>query len=92
MVASLQRLMVFVLWTPSGGVGWRAEGTAVYVICALYIVSWLLLIKASYDAGAEVQSGALGWMSLAQDKKPVFPGMPTTGLFRSSGNDLCPLP
>ena len=82
MVASLQLLMLFALWTPSGVVWWRAEGTAFYVICALYTVSWLLLIKASYDAGAEVQSGALGWMSLAQDKKPVFPGMPTMGLFR----------
>ena len=82
MVASLQLLMLFALWTPSGVVWWRAEGTAFYVICALYTVSWLLLIKASYDAGAEVQSGALGWMSLAQDKKPIFPGMPTTGLFR----------
>ena len=82
MVASLQLLMLFALWTPSGVVWWRAEGTAFYFICALYIMSWLLLIKASYDAGAEVQSGALGWMSLAQDKKPVFPGMPTKGLFR----------
>ena len=82
MIASLQLLMLFALWTPSGVGWWRAEGTVFYVICALYAVSWLLLIKASYDAGAEVQSGALGWMSLAQDKKPVFPGMPTTGLFR----------
>ena len=81
-VASLQLLMLFTLWTPSGVVWWRAEGTVFYVICSLYTVSWLLLIKASYDAGAEVQSGALGWMSLAQNKKPVFPGMPTTGLFR----------
>ena len=82
MIASLQLLMLFALWTPSGVVWWRAEGAGFYVICALYAASWLLLIKASYDAGAEVQSGALGWMSLAQGKKPVFPGMPTTGLFR----------
>ncbi|MBT6191333.1 MAG: hypothetical protein HOI22_13880 [Tateyamaria sp.] len=41
----------------------------------------MLLIWASYDAGAEVQSGALGWMSLAQNIKPVFPEMPTKGLF-----------
>lgn len=81
-IASLQLLLLFVFWTPSGVVWWRAEGTGFYVICALYSVSWLLLMKASYDAGAEVQSGALGWMSLAQDKKPVFPGMPTTGLFQ----------
>ena len=53
-----------------------------WVICTLYAVSCLLLIKARYDAGAEVQSGALGWMSLAQNKRPEFPDMPTTGLFR----------
>ncbi len=82
LVASLQLLMLFALWTPSGIIWWRAEGLALYALCSLYAMSWLLLIKASYDAGAEVQSGALGWMSLAQDKAPVFPDMPTTGLFR----------
>ena len=41
MVASLQLLMLFALWTPSGVVWWRAEGTAFYVICALYTLSWL---------------------------------------------------
>ncbi len=81
-VASVQLLALFALWTPSGIVWWRAEGTAFYVICTLYAIAWLLLIKASYDAGAEVQSGALGWMSLAQNIKPVFPDMPVTGLFR----------
>lgn len=45
-------------------------------------MAWLLLIKASYDAGAEVQSGALGWMSLMQNIRPKFPDMPTGGLFR----------
>ena len=81
-VASLQLLMLFALWTPSGIVWWRADGGTFLVLCTLYTLSWLILIKASYDAGAEVQSGALGWMSLAQDKQPVFPDMPTTGLFR----------
>lgn len=81
-IASLQLLLLFVLWTPSGIILWRAEGGSFYLLCGLYAFSWLLLIKASYDAGAEVQSGALGWMSLAQDKKPVFPDMPVMGLFR----------
>ena len=80
--AALQLLMLFVFWTPSGIVWWRAEGLSFYLICSLYAFSWLLLIKASLDAGAEVQSGALGWMSLAQGKKPIFPDMPTQGLFR----------
>lgn len=81
-IASLQLLALFALWTPSGIVWWRAEGWVFGLICCLYALSWLLLIKASYDAGAEVQSGALGWMSLAQDKAPVFPDMPTGGLFK----------
>ncbi len=81
-IASVQLFALFVLWTPSGIIWWQAEGWVFAVICALYAASWLLLIKASYDAGAEVQSGALGWMSLAQNIKPVFPDMPTAGLFR----------
>lgn len=81
-LASLQLLMLFALWTPSGIVWWRAEGAAFWAISAAYASAWILLIKASYDAGAEVQSGALGWMSLMQKIKPVFPDMPTGGLFR----------
>ena len=81
-VASLQLLLLFSLWTPSGIVWWRAEGATLYLFCCLYSVSWLLLIKSSIDAGAEVQSGALGWMSMAQNKTPTFPDMPTKGLFR----------
>ncbi len=80
-VASMQLLALFALWTPSGIIWWEAEGAVFVLICTLYVISWLLLIWASYDAGAEVQSGALGWMSLAQNIKPVFPDMPTSGLF-----------
>jgi hypothetical protein len=78
----VQLLAVFALWTPSGIVWWRAEGMAFWAICAAYASSWLLLIKASFDAGAEVQSGALGWLSLMARIRPVFPDMPTEGLFR----------
>jgi protein-S-isoprenylcysteine O-methyltransferase Ste14 len=81
-VASIQLAALFLLWTPSGVVWWRAEGPAFAIICTAYAASWALLIKASYDAGAEVQSGALGWMSLMRNARPVFPDMPQTGLFR----------
>lgn len=81
-IASAQLLALFTLWTPSGIVWWRAEGAAFWMICTAYAVSWLLLIKASFDAGAEVQSGALGWMSLWAGRRPVFPDMPVLGLFR----------
>jgi protein-S-isoprenylcysteine O-methyltransferase Ste14 len=78
----LQLLLLFAFWTPSGVIWWQAEGAVFWLLCGLYTLSWLLLIKASYDAGAEVQSGALGWMSLAQNIRPIFPDMPETGLFK----------
>jgi methanethiol S-methyltransferase len=81
-IASVQLLALFTLWTPTGIVWWRAEGAALWAMAGLYGASWLLLIKASLDAGAEVQSGALGWMSLLARIRPVFPDMPTLGLFR----------
>lgn len=81
-VASAQLLALFALWTPSGIVWWRADGALFWCITAAYATSWLLLLKASFDAGAEVQSGALGWMSLMARIKPVFPDMPVEGLFR----------
>jgi methanethiol S-methyltransferase len=81
-VASLQLLALFVLWTPSGIIFWRAEDWVFWVMCGAYVSTWLLLAKASFDAGLEVQSGGLGWLSLLQNLKLVFPDMPQTGLFR----------
>lgn len=81
-IASLQLLGLFALWTPSGIVWWRAQGATLWWVCGAYAAAWLLLIKASFDAGAEVQSGALGWMSLLARIRPVFPDMPMRGLFR----------
>ncbi|MEM7732865.1 MAG: isoprenylcysteine carboxylmethyltransferase family protein [Pseudomonadota bacterium] len=81
-IASLQLFLLFAFWTPSGIVWWRADGWAFWALCGAYAVSWLLLLKASWDAGAEVQAGALGWMTLMKNSKLRFPDMPTGGLFR----------
>ena len=81
-IASAQLLALFALWTPSGMIWWQAEGAAFWAMTTAYATSWLILLKASFDAGAEVQSGALGWMSLLARIRPVFPDMPTSGLFR----------
>lgn len=81
-IASLQLLALFTLWTPSGIVLWRAEGVGLVLIDALYLAAWALLTKASFDAGPELQSGALGWMALARGQAPRFPPMPVTGVFR----------
>lgn len=82
LIASAQLLALFALWTPSGTIWWKADGPTLWLIGAAYSASWMLLMKASYDAGAEVQSGALGWMSLMAARRPVFPDMPTDGMFR----------
>lgn len=81
-IASAQLALLFLLWTPSGVVWWQADGVTLFTITTVYAASWMLLMKASWDAGAEVQSGALGWMSLMAKRRPRFPDMPETGTFR----------
>jgi len=82
LIASVQIIALFSLWTPSGLIWWQAEGLALWLLTLLYGLSWLLLMKAVWDAGAEVQSGLLGWMSLLRGIRPPFPPMPTGGVFR----------
>ena len=82
LIASIQLFLLFFCWTPTQVLIWEASGISYYLMCMLYSLSWLLLIWASIDAGAELQSGALGWMSLAQNKAPKFPDLPTFGLFK----------
>ena len=82
LLASIQLFLLFFCWTPTKIMIWEATGTSYFLMCTLYSFSWLLLIWASIDAGAELQSGALGWMSLAQNKAPKFPEPPTFGLFK----------
>lgn len=81
-VASVQVTLLFALWTPSGTVWWRAEGSALWLTGSLYAVAWLLLLKAIWDAGPALQTGHLGWWAVFNARAPVFPPMPTTGLFR----------
>lgn len=81
-IAALQVFALFALWSPSGVIWWQARGTALVVLTALYAGAWLLLGKAMADAGLSLQTGTLGWTALLRARKPVYPPMPTTGLFR----------
>ncbi len=83
-IASLQIFALFALWSPTGVIWWQAEGTNLALMSALYASAWLLLGKAMADAGLSLQSGLLGWWALLRNKKPVYPKMPETGLFRLS--------
>jgi 2-polyprenyl-3-methyl-5-hydroxy-6-metoxy-1,4-benzoquinol methylase/protein-S-isoprenylcysteine O-methyltransferase Ste14 len=80
-VASLQTFLLFALWTPSGTIWWRADGPELCFVVGLYAVSWLLLLKAIWDAGPALQTGLLGWWAVVHKRHPVYPPLPTKGLF-----------
>ncbi|MBY0399421.1 isoprenylcysteine carboxylmethyltransferase family protein [Myxococcota bacterium] len=82
LVASLQLLAVFALWSPAGCELGRAEGAWRIANEALFAGSWILLARAMYDAGLEIQSGWLGWSSVARGRVPRFKSFPTQGLYR----------
>lgn len=82
LIVSLQVTALFVLWTPSGTVWWRAHGALRATILAADVGAWLLLLKAIWDAGIEVQTGLLGWLAVLRGRQPVYPPMPQGGLFR----------
>lgn len=81
-IAALGVFVLFAFWTPTGTIWWQAQGPALVVWVALYAGSWLLLGKSMADAGLSLQTGSLGWTALLRGRKPVYPPMPQTGLFR----------
>lgn len=81
-IVSLQALILFRLWSPSGIIWWHAQGSILVVLTLLYASAWLLLFKSMSDAGFALQTGMLGWRAVIQDKKPVYPSMPKNGMFR----------
>lgn len=81
-IASLQLLVTFCLWSPSGTTWWQAEGAALWASIALYAGSWLLLLKAMADAGLDLQSGFRGWGAVVRNRRPQWKPFPTHGWFR----------
>jgi protein-S-isoprenylcysteine O-methyltransferase Ste14 len=81
-IASVQTILLFGLWSPTGTVWWRAEGAELAVVSCLYAAAWLLLAKSILDAGPSLQTGLLGWWAVLRGVRPTYPALPTTGLFR----------
>lgn len=82
LIASIQTGLLFLAWTPSGHVLWRAPYGVFAVFVALYATAWMLLLKAIVDAGFALQTGLLGWRAVVRGEPPAYPPMPTRGLFR----------
>lgn len=81
-VASLQLLLVFYFWSPSGLVLYNPPAAIKAVLTVLYCLSWLLLARAMADAGLGIQTGYAGWVSMYKNQKPKFKNFSTKGLFR----------
>ena len=82
-LAAIQLALTFLLWSPSGIVWWKPHGAVTAAaLNGLYLLSWLFLGKALYDAGLPLQSGSLGWTAVLRGRRPEFGSFPTEGLFR----------
>ena len=81
-IASIQLLLLFVLWTPSNIMIYDLKFDFNIINIILYISAWFLLSISSFQAGYKVQTGSLGWTSMFFLKEPKFPPMPTSGLFK----------
>jgi protein-S-isoprenylcysteine O-methyltransferase Ste14 len=88
LVASVQLALLFAFWTPSGLVLWRAEGAAYWAMCVTYASSVGLLMLSIWQGGPQLQSGMLGWFAMLRDREPVYPDMPTHGLYRVTRNPI----
>ncbi len=80
-LASLQVILLFRAWSPIGEPFFVASGSLRTFCWFGSALSWGLLAKSMADANLALQSGALGWLSLFQGKKPNYGPLPTTGLF-----------
>jgi len=81
LLGSLQLLLAFWCWTPSGIVWHTPTGATGGLQYALFGAAWLFLGRALWDAGLGLQSGAVGWWSLLRGTPVDYGGMPTGGLF-----------
>lgn len=82
-MASLQLLSAFLLWSPSGIVWFNPQGALRIAFLSAYAFSWLLLVKSLFDADIALQSGSLGWWSVFRGRRPQFKPFPTGGLFQA---------
>jgi protein-S-isoprenylcysteine O-methyltransferase Ste14 len=81
-LASAQLLATVWLWSPSGVTLHDARGPALWIARGAFAGSWILLVKALYDAGLQLQTGSIGWWSVARGRRPRFGDFPRHGLFR----------
>lgn len=79
--ASLQLLLTFWAWSPTGVELLPHGGTAHGLHLLAFAGAWIFLQKALFDAGLALQSGFAGWWALLRGRPVAWGDMPTRGLF-----------
>ncbi len=82
LVAALQIGLTFGLWSPSGIVLWRPAGIVETIHIGAFAAAWIFLAKALFDAGLGLQTGWIGWTAAWRGRRPRYPDLPETGLFK----------
>lgn len=82
LIASLQLLLVFLLWTPTTVIWYSPTGGANLALSTLFAVAWCLLVKAIADASVALHTGFLGWSAVFRGEKPRFPSPAERGAYR----------
>ena len=80
-IASLQLLLAFWAWSPSGTVYWQPAGFALVAHALLFAGAWTFLIVAIIDGGIGTQTGLLGWWSVFRGRPPRYPSFAQHGTF-----------
>ncbi len=81
-ISSLQILSVFALWSFSDVVWWQPRGLNLVLWGLAFCASWILLLKAMWDAGLAVQTGFHGWAAVARGTDPAKVRLSRSGTFR----------
>lgn len=82
LVASLQLIALFTLWSPLSEWQWQPSGVVGDIWLVAYCGAWLFLSVAMCQAGLATQMGYLGWWSVVRGKEPAYPHLNTKGLYR----------
>ncbi len=77
LVASLQLLLVFGLWSPLPSFVWTPGRFGFCALSLLYISSWALLAQSMREAGLELHLGSLGWRAVWRNRPVAYPPMPS---------------
>ena len=81
-IAAFQLFILFFAWTPIGEIWYQATGVMLYVHTVAYACAWIFMARSMFDAGLGLQTGQMGWWAVFNKKKPKYPPLPTTGLFK----------